>query len=262
MNTARISKSKFQSSLLPWLDVIAIIAWGLLLLKYWVTDKLGLLIHPNYFPLVVVGAIALLAIGSLKVWSMVKPRRRSSASRMTASPNQHISLFPPGWSTVLLLITAIVGFTITPRPFSSQTALDRGVTDTLLISRAQPKEFKTAKRPEDRSLIDWIRTLNVYPEPDDYTGQKAKVSGFVVHSKELPDNFLLLSRFILTCCAADAYPVGLPVKLNSSRTAFAPDTWLEVEGQMITETLGGKRQLTIQANSIKTIPEPKNPYDY
>jgi uncharacterized repeat protein (TIGR03943 family) len=73
---------------------------------------------------------------------------------------------------------------------------------------------------------------------------------------------LLLSRFVLTCCAADAYPVGLPVKLKQDRQAYKPDTWLEVEGRMITETLNGKRQLTVEATSLKPIPEPKNPYDY
>jgi uncharacterized membrane protein YcgQ (UPF0703/DUF1980 family) len=31
---------------------------------------------------------------------------------------------------------------------------------------------------------------------------------------------------------------------------------------MTTETLLGKRQLTIAAKSLKPIPEPKNPYDY
>jgi uncharacterized repeat protein (TIGR03943 family) len=67
---------------------------------------------------------------------------------------------------------------------------------------------------------------------------------------------------VITCCAADAYPVGLPVKLNQSRKAYSADSWLEVEGQMATENIGGKRQLTIIASSLKPIPEPKNPYEY
>jgi uncharacterized membrane protein YcgQ (UPF0703/DUF1980 family) len=31
---------------------------------------------------------------------------------------------------------------------------------------------------------------------------------------------------------------------------------------MITDTLAGKRQLVIQATSLKPIAEPKNPYNY
>ena len=77
------------------------------------------------------------------------------------------------------------------------------------------------------------------------------MQGFVTYGEKLPKDYLLLSRFVITCCAADAYPIGLPVKLNQSRDAYKPDSWLEVEGQMTTETLAGKRQLTIAAKSLK-----------
>ena len=33
----------------PWLDSLALLLWGALLLKYWGTGQLALLIHPNYF---------------------------------------------------------------------------------------------------------------------------------------------------------------------------------------------------------------------
>lgn len=262
--TTQTSKSKIPTLLLPWLDVIAISAWGLLMLKYWLTGKLRLLIHPDYFWLAIAGGIGLLVIGALRARSLWQTRvkTRLGARSVSLQTSQHITLFPPGWSSTLLLVTALLGFLITPRVFNSQTAIQRGITDSLSATRAQPQEFRSAKRPEERSLIDWIRTLNVYPEPDTYTGQKVNIQGFVIHSKELPEQYLLISRFVITCCAADAYPVGLPVKLTQSRTAFPPDTWLEVEGEMITETLAGKRQLTIQASALKPIPEPKNPYDY
>ena len=203
----------------------------------------------------------MLVLGSLRAQSLL-PTKARSPRRIMPQTVQHISLFPPGWSSTLLLITALLGFIITPRVFTSQTAIQRGVTDTLSMTRSHPVAFRSAKRPEARSLIDWVRTLNVYPEPDTYTGQKVKVQGFAIHPKEFPDQFLMLARFVITCCAADAYPVGLPVKLTQSRAAYAPDTWLEIEGEMITETLAGKRQLTIQASSIKPIDEPKKPYDY
>jgi uncharacterized repeat protein (TIGR03943 family) len=104
--------------------------------------------------------------------------------------------------------------------------------------------------------------LNVYPEPDAYTGQKAKVQGFVIHQPNVSEEYIFLARFVLSCCAADAYPVGLPVQISGSRQQYPPDTWLEIEGQMTTQTVGEKRQLTIKANSLKKIPQPQNPYSY
>lgn len=246
-------------SLLPWLDVVAIAAWGVLLLNYWLSEKLFLLIHPNYIGLTVAAGVFLLIVSGLKGLFLLLNNR----NRQTSVPMQHMTLFPPGFGSLLLLAVAIAGLLITPRAFASQTALDRGVTDAITLTRVKPQSFRAATRPEDKTLIDWIRTLQVYPEPDAYTGQKAKVQGFVVYPPKLSEQYLLITRFVITCCAADAYPVSLPVKLTTGdRKSYSPDSWLEIEGQMLTETLDGNRQLTIQAQSLKSIPEPKNPYNY
>ncbi|MGL5805152.1 MAG: TIGR03943 family putative permease subunit [Xenococcaceae cyanobacterium] len=277
------SKSK-QSS--PWLDVLAIFAWGILLLKYTVTGQLKLLIHPNYAWLVFITSIALLLLSIIKASQIIKTKNNNLESRNAI---EHITLFPPNLSSGLLIATAILGLSIAPTVLNSQTALQRGVTESLPIVRSQPQSFRTSTKPEERSLIDWVRTVNAYPEPDAYTGQQVKVTGFVVHLPNLPDNYVLISRFVVTCCAVDAYPVGIPVKLQGSRSAFAPDTWVELEGKMITETLsidrvnltkspglappvgGGvastqsqhqERQLVISASSLKKIPTPSDPYAY
>ncbi|MFM5888200.1 MAG: TIGR03943 family putative permease subunit [Dolichospermum sp.] len=249
---------KASNKFIPWLDVVAIAAWGILMLKYWLTGKLYLLIHPDYFWLAIVGGIVLLIVALFKGLQLWKHRRQADKANAL-----HINVFPPGWGSLLLLTAAILGLIITPRAFASQTALDRGVTELIDATRVQPQAFRAQVRPEERSLVDWVRTLNVYPEPDAYTGQKVKVQGFVIHQPNVSQEYIFLARFILNCCAADAYPVGLPVQLpTSSRQKYPPDTWLEVEGQMTTQTIGDKRQLTIAANSLKKIPQPQNPYSY
>ncbi|MCW9679396.1 TIGR03943 family protein [Dolichospermum planctonicum UHCC 0167] len=254
----RNSPTKAPNKFIPWLDVVAIAAWGILMLKYWLTGKLYLLIHPDYFWLAIVGGIGLLIIGFFKGLQLWKNRHQAPIANAL-----HINLFPPGWGSFLLLTAAILGLMITPRAFASQTALDRGVTELIGASGIQPQAFRAQVRPEERSLVDWVRTLNVYPEPDAYTGQKVKVQGFVIHQPNVSQEYIFLARFILTCCAADAYPVGLPVQLpTSSRQQYPPDTWLEVEGQMTTQTITQKRQLTIKADSLKKIPQPQNPYSY
>lgn len=262
-----------QNFFLPLLDIFALASWGILMVSYWQQDKLGLLIHRNYFGLVVVTGIALLMLAALRLFQLLNQlRQRASGKPVTMPVAQHISLFPPGWSSALLLATAILGLVVTPKVFASQTAIQRGITDSVTMTRSRPQAFGNSSnseggslsKPEERSLIDWIRTLNVYPEPDAYTGQPVKVQGFVVYPPNLPSQYLLISRFVITCCAADAYPVGLPVKLsNEDRKAYPADTWLEIQGKMITETLDKKRQLVIEATPpLKKIPAPANPYDY
>jgi uncharacterized repeat protein (TIGR03943 family) len=239
---------------LEWLDVAALGLWGILMLRYWLTGRLSLLIHPHYFWLAI-GAGFLLVVIAI-----------AQAIRLWQNPPtigvKHITLFPPGWMSAVLVVAAVVGLLITPRPFGGDTALQRGLADNFTVTRSRPQTFRASQKPEDRTLIDWIRLLDVYPEPDAYAGQKVKVQGFAVHTTDLPANYLTLTRFVITCCAADAYPIGLPVKINGDRKAFAQDQWFEVQGQMQTEILEGKRQLAIHANSLKPIPEPANPFSY
>ena len=260
----RSRRSRKRRSILPWpfiLDVMTFAAWGTLLVHHWLTGKLNLLIHPNYHWLVVATGTVLLVIACLRLLQMVQLRRQG---RSLMPAGNHVSLFPRYWSGILLLTAAIAGLSIAPRAFTSQTAIQRGVSDFLPPTRSQPQAFRSASRPEERTLVEWVRTLSVYPDPDTYVGQKVNVIGFVVYppNNQLPEEYFLLSRFVVTCCAADAYPVGLPVKLTENRKAYPPDTWLEVAGQMIAEERGGNRQLTIQASALKKVPQPEKPYEY
>ena len=258
--------------LLPSLDVLAILMWGALLLKYRLTGQLQLLIHPNYFSLVLIAAIVLLLIGISKAWRLYSDWQ----NRATQSDPQeflgHISLFPTGWGSSLLLLVALFGFLFSPTVLTSKMALQRGVTESLPATEIQPQAFRTQLNTESRSLIEWVRTLSAYPEPDAYAGQPAKVTGFVIHFDQLPEDIILLSRFIITCCAVDASPVGILVRLPPNQTDFPADTWLEVAGKMTVESLPANfqssfqtqeltRQLVLAAESVKKIPIPANPYE-
>ena len=237
-----------------WLDTLALAAWGILFLRYWATGKLGLLIHPNYFGLSLAAAVTLLGMASISAWRLIKGK--------TGPMVRHVTLAPPKIMAMVLLTSAVVGLIVTPRPFASQTAIQRGLLDSTIVTRVKPQTFRVGKSSESRSLIDWIRTLDVYPEPDAYAEQAVSIKGFSVHPETLPDDYLTLTRFVITCCAADVYPIGLPVKLPQSRQQYPPDQWFEVKGKMMTETLEQKRTLVVQAKSLTPIPEPKNPYEY
>lgn len=259
--TVRSPRPQIWPALATLLDILAIAAWGALLMHYWRDGKLGILIHPNYHWMTIATGLLLLIIGVAKLLLLIS---RLARRRSIVSQRPHITLLPSGWSSALLLIAAILGFVVTPRAFASDIALNRGIADFVTLTRSQPQSFQVMARPEDRSIVDWIRTLNVYPEPDAYAGQAAKVQGFVVYPPNYPTGYFVISRFVITCCAADVYPVGLPVKLPEGSTAqpYPADQWLEIEGTMATEELDQRRQLVIVAKSFKTVPEPKNPYDY
>jgi uncharacterized repeat protein (TIGR03943 family) len=254
------------------LDIVALSGWGILFLRYSFTGQLKLLIHPNYFWLVTITGLILLFISTYKLYEILTDPK----TNQNINNGEHITLFPPGWSSMLLIIIALLALLIPPKILASDTALQRGISESLPITRIKPQSWVSTKKSEERTLLEWIRTLNAYPEPDAYTGQKAKVKGFVVHVPNLPENYFFIARFIITCCAVDAYPVGIPVKINGeTRDSYPPDTWLEIEGQMVTETLtvtdlniettiSGKdqRKLVLEAQSLTKIPTPADPYEY
>jgi uncharacterized repeat protein (TIGR03943 family) len=268
-----IIKTSFNNNLvIQYLDIIALLLWSCLLFKYWFTGQLNLLIHPNYFILVLITSIILLLLSLLKIYQLFSKIKllTFNGNKITNSENLHSNLLPKGWASTILIVVALLGLITKPIVLASQTAMQRGVIDSLPPTTQQPQAFTTVTNPENRSLIEWVRTLNAYPEPDNYRGQKAKITGFVVHLDKLPDNYLYLSRFILTCCAVDAYPVGIPIQLSESRQNYSPDSWLEIQGTMTTQTLPSldsysdqhKRQLVLEATVVNTIPTPKNPYGY
>ncbi len=243
-------------------ELTAIFLWGLLLFKYWVTGELYLLIHPSYFFLVLASSIILFLVFITKVYLLLF---QPGAVAVLEENQYQSSLLPRGWASNLLVFVAIIGLIVPPMVLNSQTVMKRGVND-LPPTTLQPQSFLPQTEPEKRSLIEWVRTLSVYPEPDNYIGQKADISGFVVYGENLPENYIYLSRFVLTCCAADAYAVGIPVELPQPRYQYPPDSWLRVRGVMKATTLPtlsdskAKRQLVLQAAEVIRIPTPKNPY--
>ncbi len=243
------------------LDILVFLAWGCLILKSWLTGQMKDLIHPDYvLPLVVSGCF-LVGIALLKViiWFVQSRfgRRREGNGQV-----RQVSWVPGKLSSVFLLGMAIASLFIVPQSLGSAAALDQGVEDYLTLTPSQPPSGYVAKKPVERSIMDWQEILNQNPEPDIYTGQEVKVKGFVVHSAQLDEEYILLSRLVMTSGVADTYPVALPVNLGTNRRQdYPPDTWVEVEGEMMTEEFNQTRQIAIAADNIRKIPLPESPYE-
>jgi uncharacterized repeat protein (TIGR03943 family) len=242
----------------PWpiaLDTLALLLWGLMILRYWWTGLLAVLLHPDYHWLAIGAGWFLLGMAGWRGVDLLRTRQGINT--------QHIALLPRQWSLAILLGIAVFGLIYVPRPFASDTALARGIAEPVAMTRSQPQRFQRNTPPESRTLTEWVRTLNVYPEPDAYSGDPVNVTGFVIHPPEWDAQHLMVGRFVLTCCAADAYPIALPVALGEGdRSQYAPDSWVTVTGTMTTDTLDGQRQLVIAADGLETVPQPRNPYEF
>jgi uncharacterized membrane protein YcgQ (UPF0703/DUF1980 family) len=97
-----------KQNILPWLDVIALLAWGIILVKYYFSGQLKLLIHPNYFWLVLITGMILLLVTAYKAWQLWQQKQKPNLEVVGETSSQHINLFPPGWASSMLLVTAIL----------------------------------------------------------------------------------------------------------------------------------------------------------
>lgn len=86
-------------------------------------------------------------------------------------------------------------------------------------------------------------------------GTRVDLTGFVTHPKRGPAGTFSLTRFYVSCCAADAIPYSVAIDSGDNRP---DDTWLRVKGTL-RESDG---DFMIEPASIVEVQSPKNPYLY
>jgi uncharacterized repeat protein (TIGR03943 family) len=85
-------------------------------------------------------------------------------------------------------------------------------------------------------------------------GSTATLTGFV--SGEARGGFLL-TRFYVSCCAADAIPYSVVVRPPEGQDVVE-DRWLRVSGRLHQEPAG----FVLVAKKVERVPEPDDPYLY
>jgi uncharacterized repeat protein (TIGR03943 family) len=103
------------------------------------------------------------------------------------------------------------------------------------------------------SLAEYL--VRDYAEPHTLAGVRIRLVGFVTPQRPGRDGYLL-TRFAISCCAADA--TALKVAVLGDPVPRAPDTWLEVEGRW--RQRAGETPLLV-AESIRVIQQPSPPYE-
>lgn len=86
-------------------------------------------------------------------------------------------------------------------------------------------------------------------------GEPITLEGIVAEDAGLPADELLLARYIVTCCVADATVARVRV-VGVPPGAFAAEDWVRVEGRVY--PVG--REVLVAAETVAAIPVPDRPY--
>lgn len=221
-----------------------------------ITNQLILYIHPRYVVFTAVMAVLALV---LIVASLARGRPHSHDD----VPSRMQKLATIGGSIVVFVI-AFGMIVVPPATLSSATAIQRDInastvganTQTVTgVSAASAASFKKF------TVLDWSSLLRQTTSASFYQGKPADVIGFVTPDTDDPDNVFFVSRFVITCCAVDAQPVGVPVYLPDWKQKYAADKWVRVRGGFTADpSTKSTQQVALVPATVSIVPKPSQPY--
>ncbi len=161
---------------------------------------------------------------------------------------------------IVVAMPLFLGFVIPSSPLNADAVATRGITTNLTIA-AEDGQQVLGLVPSERNVLDWVRAMSLNPDPSSLNGQEADLVGFVYRDIQFADDQMMVARFTLSCCVADATAIGVVVE-GEDAAAFEQDTWVQVTGTFQEGTLDGNAIPVLFADSIQPVEAPAQPYLY
>ncbi|WP_371740700.1 TIGR03943 family protein [Frigoribacterium sp. CFBP 13712] len=184
-----------------------------------------------------------------------RPRRGRAAARGIAV----------GAGALVTIVMAVALVALPPATLTSATAGQRDVNSSTAALDGTSVDDATGASDETYasfSILDWAGLLRQTTDLSFYQGKTADLVGFVVPSGDDPDVFYV-SRFIITCCAVDAQPVGVPVYLPDWREQVDADDWIDVSGGFQANQSGATDDpIALVPDELEKVGQPRDPYLY
>jgi len=197
-------------------------------------------LHPRFRPFLA-GSAAILcgfAVGALSDFRSGKARERWYAAILKS-----LVLITP-----VLFMGAVAGQSMGVQALANRAvALD---TDTFgIYSQDEAAGAGIDDTQQKRSLLQIARTMR------QLDGRPVETEGMVYSDGNMPARFLLLFRFGIYCCAADAIPVWVLVDKGQA-PAMENEQWVRVAGILRVTPINGRELPVIIADDITPMPSP------
>ncbi|MGO4855814.1 TIGR03943 family putative permease subunit [Arthrobacter sp. 2MCAF14] len=243
---------RWQGVVLSLIGLIATVWLGL-------SGQLALYIHPRYFVFTVIMAV-IAGVLALAAFAFA-PTTHDGHEHGDEPGSRWGWLWPVG--SVLTIIAAVVALLILP-PSTLTTAT---VAQRDLNGSASALTLKAPALPGkgDYSAFtvrDWASLLRSGAGQDFFADKTATVTGFISADKTDP-NVFFVTRFVVTCCAVDAQPIGVPVYHPGWQNEYKADSWVTVTSSFRANPNTASREaIVLIPDSIKPTTQPAQPYVY
>ncbi|MDM7892092.1 TIGR03943 family putative permease subunit [Curtobacterium caseinilyticum] len=186
-------------------------------------------------------------------------RRAPRAARITRGVLGGIAAAATVGVTVAMLV-------LPPTTLSARTAQQRSV-DTPTLSNATGTQDvallgSAGVDTSQYGVKDWAALIRQTTDTTALVGKPVELTGFVVPGA---DGSFTLTRFVISCCAVDAQPVGLGVVTEGASGDATPDAdrWVRVTGKLAANPdQSADARIVIRAASVRVVDQPRDPYEY
>jgi uncharacterized repeat protein (TIGR03943 family) len=223
-----------------------LLVWAAFFAWLWVSGEMSRYLGPRTYWVVPFGGVALGIAAILHL-----------ATLRTARPGDRLSAGDVG--TALMLVAPLVAVAIVPSADLGSLAASRksttGVSPAaagLSVEGAEPVEnpsFRDVANAEQSEAYSQAIAVG--------EGTEVDLVGFVDEGAG-PEGTFELTRFYVSCCAADAIPYSVAVDPPEGATEPDPDDWARASG--VLERRGDR--LVLAATSLEPADEPDEPYLY
>ena len=224
-------------------------------------NQLVLYIHPRYVIFTVIMAIVALAFTIASLVVRVAPDDDDDEPRP-----RRLGRWFAGAAAVLSGLFAIAMVVLPPATLTSATATQREINSTAIGTETQSvsdAEGAPAGAFATFTVVDWASLLRQTSDLDFYAGKPVDVVGFITPDADDPQNVFYVSRFVVTCCALDAQPAGIPVYLANWESQYSIDQWVRATGEFTTNPSQRSTQsIALDPADVTPVEQPSEPYLY
>lgn len=248
MSAAHKHKPHDAGKSVDWAKSAILLGMGVYLAQLILTGNLSNYINQRFAWLVYVGAGIFVLLALVNVFS-----------GLARSPDgHHHQHYQIGWDILLIVsLPLLLGFLIPSRSLGIE-AVNGGVS----LSPVGVQSAAAFQRsPRDRNILDWLREFDRAVTPAEFNGQPAEVIGFVYREPSHEEDGFMLARFTMSCCVADAFPIGMPV-ISSDSGDLTAGAWIRVSGALQAAAFAGEFMPVLFADAVELVDEPAQPYLY
>ncbi|WP_439875672.1 TIGR03943 family putative permease subunit [Bacillus mycoides] len=274
---------------------IILIGLAMLLFKLLVTGNIYNFIAPKMIKFTYIAFVVILLIGSLQVWGDGREKQDdcNCCKHNTTSKSGMKSFFV----YVLFVVPIISAFLFGSVTIDGSLAGKRGMNQSaqarsmeknekegrqvnsdwreVLVDPDETSNLPTTYQTEEqlaKSMLgnrkiqvedkDYVQTMNIIGQDvNGFKGKEIIFSGFIYNDKDVTGNKVVVARYGITCCIADASVWGMIVT-GQNVEKLPEETWVKITGLLDGTTY--KRTLfpLVKISKVEKINKPADPYVY